>query len=221
MILSPLSLFNFISFVTFILFPLPLETLLVLQYKSNQYFYHYFFLLFLSSFSPFRYFLHALFCHFVIISILKTLVSSPFISQSKIYSLLKSLKQVDSSTLSMYNNNKNNNICNFLNTFYFCFVWSEGKVAKPLPPSTALLYLQLKSYRFCDYMYLLFLGNFIFLWIFYFMIHHFILEIDRCMPNPCLNAGVCFENADSYTCQCSNGYKGLHCAGTLLLHFLT
>ena len=89
MILSPLSLFNFISFVTFILFPLPLETLLVLQYKSNQYFYHYFFLLFLSSFSPFRYFLHALFCHFVIISILKTLVSSPFISQSKIYSLLK------------------------------------------------------------------------------------------------------------------------------------
>ena len=43
--------------------------------------------------------------------------------------------------------------------------------------------------------------------------------MDHCLPNPCMNGGVCFENADTYTCQCVNNYRGQHCAGNVY-HFI-
>lgn len=33
-----------------------------------------------------------------------------------------------------------------------------------------------------------------------------------------MNGGVCFENADTYTCQCANNFHGQHCAGNFI-HF--
>ena len=46
-------------------------------------------------------------------------------------------------------------------------------------------------------------------------------ETDHCLPNPCMNSGVCFENADTFTCQCANNFHGQHCAGnsTFDVHF--
>ncbi|XP_028401749.1 protein SpAN-like [Dendronephthya gigantea] len=32
-----------------------------------------------------------------------------------------------------------------------------------------------------------------------------------CSSNPCLNAGVCSNNGDRYTCRCTSGYTGVRC----------
>ncbi|XP_046887497.1 coagulation factor VIIi [Hypomesus transpacificus] len=34
---------------------------------------------------------------------------------------------------------------------------------------------------------------------------------DPCLINPCLNNGVCIYMADSYTCQCPEGFEGKYC----------
>lgn len=33
-----------------------------------------------------------------------------------------------------------------------------------------------------------------------------------CVPNPCLNAGVCVDEWTDYRCQCASGYAGSNCA---------
>lgn len=46
---------------------------------------------------------------------------------------------------------------------------------------------------------------------------------DACVPNPCMNNGVCVANGfGGYTCQCSAGYSGALCEDrkyNTMLHF--
>lgn len=47
-----------------------------------------------------------------------------------------------------------------------------------------------------------------------FFFHHDHPEESKCEPNPCMNGAVCFDQDDGgYRCQCSHGYKGMHCEG--------
>lgn len=47
-------------------------------------------------------------------------------------------------------------------------------------------------------------------------------EIDTgppCRLNPCFNSGVCIENnRGDYTCNCQNGYTGIHCETEISVH---
>ena len=43
--------------------------------------------------------------------------------------------------------------------------------------------------------------------------YNFILDIDDCFPDPCLNGGTCIDGINTYTCQCSDGYSGVNCGG--------
>ena len=35
--------------------------------------------------------------------------------------------------------------------------------------------------------------------------------VDECSSNPCENEGTCIDNLSHYTCQCADGYNGVHC----------
>lgn len=40
--------------------------------------------------------------------------------------------------------------------------------------------------------------------------------INKCSPNPCKNAGACFELNNDYICNCPQGFKGKTCEGQCL-----
>lgn len=37
------------------------------------------------------------------------------------------------------------------------------------------------------------------------------LEINECLSNPCVNGGVCEDQAGGYVCNCPVGFSGDHC----------
>ena len=39
----------------------------------------------------------------------------------------------------------------------------------------------------------------------------FILDVDDCDPNPCLNNGECVDGVNSYVCKCPRGFAGPNC----------
>jgi hypothetical protein len=39
----------------------------------------------------------------------------------------------------------------------------------------------------------------------------FILDVDDCDPNPCLNHGKCVDAVDNYVCKCPRGFAGTNC----------
>ena len=36
-------------------------------------------------------------------------------------------------------------------------------------------------------------------------------EIDECASSPCQNGGTCRELLNAFTCDCADGYGGIHC----------
>ncbi|MCP3663023.1 MAG: calcium-binding EGF-like domain-containing protein [Gammaproteobacteria bacterium] len=36
-------------------------------------------------------------------------------------------------------------------------------------------------------------------------------DVNDCLPNPCLNGGICTDGIDSHTCACAAGYTGTKC----------
>ena len=41
------------------------------------------------------------------------------------------------------------------------------------------------------------------------------VEESKCEPNPCQNGGTCTETHGTYQCDCSPGWSGLSCEGTI------
>ena len=41
--------------------------------------------------------------------------------------------------------------------------------------------------------------------------HFFVLDINNCKLDPCLNGGKCINGVNSYTCSCLAGYSGNEC----------
>ena len=37
------------------------------------------------------------------------------------------------------------------------------------------------------------------------------LDIDECESDPCQNGGTCDDHVNSFTCECVDGFTGLHC----------
>ena len=37
------------------------------------------------------------------------------------------------------------------------------------------------------------------------------LEIDECAVGPCENGGICVDEVNSYSCNCTSGYTGDNC----------
>ena len=47
-------------------------------------------------------------------------------------------------------------------------------------------------------------------------IHNILMQpyfviVSPCSSSPCLNAGICRNNGDSFSCTCTTGYTGLRC----------
>ena len=40
-------------------------------------------------------------------------------------------------------------------------------------------------------------------------------EKNYCLPNPCMNDGICNESPDGYVCTCGQGFQGKSCEGKL------
>ena len=36
-------------------------------------------------------------------------------------------------------------------------------------------------------------------------------DIDECLADPCQNGGVCVDGVNEYSCDCLDGYSGVHC----------
>lgn len=45
-----------------------------------------------------------------------------------------------------------------------------------------------------------------------FCLFAFHLDINDCLPNPCLNGGVCTDRVNNYTCACAAGFGGRSCS---------
>ena len=43
-------------------------------------------------------------------------------------------------------------------------------------------------------------------------VYFFLVDIDDCADEPCLNGGTCFDSVDDYTCICADGYTGKNCS---------
>uniref|UniRef100_W5MW34 von Willebrand factor A domain-containing protein 2-like n=1 Tax=Lepisosteus oculatus TaxID=7918 RepID=W5MW34_LEPOC len=43
-------------------------------------------------------------------------------------------------------------------------------------------------------------------------------SVSLCLPNPCLNGGICLQRNRSYSCQCY-GWRGAHCEGRMSTRF--
>ena len=37
------------------------------------------------------------------------------------------------------------------------------------------------------------------------------VDIDKCISQPCVNGGTCINEENSYRCNCVSGYEGLNC----------
>lgn len=37
------------------------------------------------------------------------------------------------------------------------------------------------------------------------------IDVKECDSNPCKNGATCKEDIGKYSCECGNGYEGLHC----------
>ena len=41
---------------------------------------------------------------------------------------------------------------------------------------------------------------------------YYFLDIGNdCYPNPCQNGGACTDGANTYTCECAEGFNGTNC----------
>ena len=46
------------------------------------------------------------------------------------------------------------------------------------------------------------------------MYEHLIsVEVNECLSNPCVN-GICEDQVNSFSCECSDGWEGDTCSGT-------
>lgn len=45
----------------------------------------------------------------------------------------------------------------------------------------------------------------------FFFLCLWLLDVDECDPNPCINDGTCFDNVKSFQCQCKEGFTGPIC----------
>ena len=43
------------------------------------------------------------------------------------------------------------------------------------------------------------------------MTFSYISDINECLNISCENGGTCKDSVDSYTCDCADGYTGIHC----------
>ena len=41
----------------------------------------------------------------------------------------------------------------------------------------------------------------------------FAVDFNECGSDPCMNEGACFDDVDSYSCQCQPGFTGTNCEG--------
>ena len=37
------------------------------------------------------------------------------------------------------------------------------------------------------------------------------IDIDECQSDPCLNQGICIDEINGFTCNCSQGFIGVQC----------
>lgn len=40
----------------------------------------------------------------------------------------------------------------------------------------------------------------------------YIVDINECLSNPCVNGADCINTPGGYTCNCKDGWTGLNCA---------
>ena len=50
------------------------------------------------------------------------------------------------------------------------------------------------------------------------MYEYFVLDIDECVSNPCLNEGTCGDEIGGYSCTCPQGFSGPTCDQGTVCH---
>ena len=48
----------------------------------------------------------------------------------------------------------------------------------------------------------------------------FVVDIDECASNPCVNAGVCSNDLNAFSCTCTGGWTGIQCEDGKNIDFL-